>query len=205
MSVEPAPRHRTRRIVWITIAAVVAAAAVFVLGVWWGRSQPAATPTASPSPTTSATDTPSPETPSVTPSRTVPTRRPTPAPSRVPTAVPPSAPGGPDRPTPLPTDAAGRAAVSPVITYADVSGGVLEAAGFVPSVIEDGGTCTLVATGPAGSREASVSGTANAQNTSCGRMTIPEDQLTPGSWSVTLRYASPRAEGTSAPVTVTVP
>lgn len=80
----------------------------------------------------------------------------------------------------------------------------VEVSGYVSGIIEDGGTCT--ATMEMGTQKVTSARTAtiNAQNTSCGFITVDRSKLTPGNWKVTLSYSSSGAEGSSSPITLEV-
>ncbi len=89
--------------------------------------------------------------------------------------------------------------VTPVISSWNYSESNLQASGFVPGVIESTGTCTLTVVNGSQSASASVPGTPNVQNVSCGLIKIPRSKLGSGSWKLTLEYSSPGHSGTSEP------
>jgi hypothetical protein len=97
--------------------------------------------------------------------------------------------------------------VGVVLGYADwdAADGVVEAAGFVIDVIENGGTCTLTLSSAGSTVSATATGAADATTTNCGRLTIPRAGLAAGSWRAVLTYQSPAAHGTSEAMTVEVP
>lgn len=98
------------------------------------------------------------------------------------------------------TPAAGqKLAVTPVITswYSNVAASVVEVSGYAPGVVETDGNCQIKLTKDNVTRTSSGSATANAQNMSCGTVTIPFSQLSKGSWNISLRYSSSTAEGNS--------
>lgn len=108
--------------------------------------------------------------------------------------------------TPAPTSGArGEATVQ--ITYFgwNPGSGVVEVGGFVPSVVEEGGSCTLTLTQGAANASASREATANVTSTACGELVVPGDQLAPGTWSAVLSYESDGSSGASEPVEVQVP
>lgn len=107
-------------------------------------------------------------------------------------------------PTTTPTPAGQKNPVTTVLTSWGPKGQSIEARGSV-SVVESGGTCTLTATKGSQSASQSIAATPNAQNVSCGLITIPSSSLTPGSWSITLSYSSTASEGISQAQTVEVP
>lgn len=82
---------------------------------------------------------------------------------------------------------------------------VVEVGGFVASVVEDDGTCTLTLT--KGSRTVTTSSpaTSNVTTTACGEQVLPRDQVSAGRWTAVLSYESPTSRGASAPVEVEVP
>jgi hypothetical protein len=76
--------------------------------------------------------------------------------------------------------------------------------GYVPGVVEDGGTCTLTlrrgdqtVTGTSGARP-------DAASTACGAVVVPGAELANGEWEAVLSYESPRHAGSSEPVTIEV-
>jgi hypothetical protein len=96
--------------------------------------------------------------------------------------------------------------VAPYVTswgYSKVSGNA-EISGYVPGVIESGGICTLtLKKGPSEVKE-TKSASPDAQNTSCGLISISRSQLSPGTWSAVLSYSSATAQGSSSSVTMEV-
>jgi hypothetical protein len=107
---------------------------------------------------------------------------------------------------PAPTTAArGNATVQ--ITYYgwNPDSGVVELAGFVPSLVEEGGSCTLTLTQAGTSATATREATPNVTNTACGELVVPGDELAAGTWRAVLSYESPRSTGASEPVEVLVP
>jgi hypothetical protein len=93
------------------------------------------------------------------------------------------------------------------ITYSgwNAGSGVVEVGGFVPQLVEAGGSCTLTLTQGAASATASREATPDVSTTACGELTVPGDQLAPGTWSAVLSYESDTASGASDPVEVQVP
>ncbi|MGY1754898.1 hypothetical protein [Blastococcus sp. SYSU D01042] len=103
------------------------------------------------------------------------------------------------------TVARGDAAVQ--ITYYGWNPGssVVEINGFVPTLVEEGGTCTVTLTQAGASVTATREATPNVTNTACGELTVPGEQLGAGAWSAVLSYESDGSSGASAPVEVQVP
>jgi hypothetical protein len=128
-----------------------------------------------------------------------------------PTAGSPTADEPADEPDPEPVEESGPPAASGtnvVLVYAewDAGAGTVDAGGYVSSVVEDGGECTLALT--RGSEEVRVSapGVADASTTQCGGLSVDGGQLGPGTWSVVLEYQPVDApSGVSAPLEVTLP
>ena len=128
----------------------------------------------------------------------------------------PLAPSAPD-PTDVATDAAPSTSPAPTsgarreatvqITYSGWNPGssVVEIGGFVPQLVEEGGSCTLTLTQGAASASASREATPDVSTTACGELTVPGDQLAPGTWSAVLSYESDRSSGASEPVEVQIP
>lgn len=79
------------------------------------------------------------------------------------------------------------------------------AAGFIPTVVEDGGTCTLTLTRGDVTLSATGTATSNAANTVCAQgLTIDDTRLVAGDWTMTLAYSSARYEAASAQMKVQV-
>ncbi len=89
--------------------------------------------------------------------------------------------------------------------YWDPAEAALLAAGYVGSLVEEGGTCTLEVSREGSVVRATAEGLADATTTVCGGLALPGDELGPGTWSVVLRYESGGASGESAPLEVEVP
>lgn len=85
----------------------------------------------------------------------------------------------------------GKKQVSPIITGADES----EVNGYIPSVLEDGGSCVAKFTKDNETLEFTSAGFGNVSYTTCEPIAI--SGLGKGSWSVKLSYSSSTAEGTS--------
>ncbi len=81
----------------------------------------------------------------------------------------------------------------------------VELAGFVASVVEEDGACTLTLTKGDASRTTSIAATPNVSNTACGEQLLPGDQLSSGTWTAVLSYDSSTSHGVSEPVEVEVP
>lgn len=108
-------------------------------------------------------------------------------------------------PTPVPeTSTPGRASADVVLAswLADRSG--VSASAYVAGVLEDAGTCTLHLRLGEQELTATKSGRATGQNTSCGLIEIPAEQLSDGQWELWIDYSSPRTAGESGHVTVDI-
>ncbi|MEV7972693.1 hypothetical protein [Cellulomonas sp. NPDC089187] len=180
------------------VAGVVAVVLVAGAATWWWASSRADDPD-SPTPTPSVTSTssaaPSP-TPTVDPVPTAPAPTEDPGDPAAPTAAPPVTDPGTAAPR----------TVDVISTYAgwnDLSR-ALEFGAYVP-VVETGGSCTLLLSGPGGERSIQAGATPDASTTSCGELVVPGDTLSSGSWQAVITYSSPRSSGTSDTVTVEVP
>ncbi|MGY1917286.1 hypothetical protein [Blastococcus sp. SYSU DS0973] len=105
------------------------------------------------------------------------------------------------------TDPARPAAAAAVLSFAmwEEETSSVEAAGYVSPVIEDGGTCTLHLTRGGDEVSITVPGVADASTTVCGGLSVPEEQLAAGTWTLRLAYSSATADVVSAPVDVEVP
>lgn len=111
--------------------------------------------------------------------------------------------------TAQPTASAGdsRAAVRVQITRSgwDADAHQLVVAATVPSVVEDGGTCTATARSNGVEASTDVVAVADAAGTSCGQVAFPGDRLSAGTWDVVVTYSSAASVGASEAVRVTVP
>jgi hypothetical protein len=107
---------------------------------------------------------------------------------------------------PTPTDGARGEATVQITYYGwNPAGSVVEVGGFVPFLVEEGGTCTLTLTQGAASATATREATPNVTSTACGELVVPGDQLAPGTWSAVLAYESDRSTGSTEAVEVQVP
>lgn len=172
----PPPPRRARATLVLVTAAIVAALATACV------PEPGASPTSTPSRPTPSPSSPAPSTPSATPTET-------PAPTVAPS----------------PTTTPGTADVDVVIVTIGVEAGAIEASGLVASSPEDGGTCRLEATQGGLTLSAESASSRGPESNFCGLLVIPADQLSGGSWSVTLGYTSPTSTGRSDPAIVEVP
>jgi hypothetical protein len=80
-----------------------------------------------------------------------------------------------------------------------------EVSGYLAGVVEDGGTCTLTLTKGGATAHATTEGISNVTSTSCGRLTVPQNQLSSGTWRAVVTYRSDTSTGTSRAAEVTVP
>lgn len=91
--------------------------------------------------------------------------------------------------------------VTPVITahgQPEGPGTDLKLNGFVPGIIEDNGVCTLTLTREAKNVTVSKTALQNAQDTSCGQLTMTFAEIgSKGIWSAVLSYDSPSSSGLS--------
>lgn len=161
------------------VCAVVVAAALVTLAAC--KAEPEVSPTTS-SPGVSQSPSSSSATPR--PSTTPPPVVPTTAPSSSPTA-----PSG---------------SVEVTVITAGLESDGIEVSGIVTSVTDASAVCTLTATSGGVVRTAEATVTPNGGNSYCPVLVIPRDQLSAGSWSVTLSYRGSPGEGASAPVTIEV-
>lgn len=105
------------------------------------------------------------------------------------------------------SDAPGSTTSFVAVSFAqwDDAGDALQAGGYVSPVVEDGGTCTLSLRKEQRTVEAGVTGVADATTTVCGGFSVPAADLSPGTWTVVLRYDSATTSGSSEPISVEVP
>ncbi|MFK4115530.1 hypothetical protein ACI2K6_12955 [Microbacterium sp. NPDC006705] len=115
-----------------------------------------------------------------------------------PTALPPEQSAAPTDPS-----APSLAAVTVVLAAWQVTdAGAIEASAFVQALVEDDGTCVLHARSGETVREIAGTATPTGQNTSCGFLVLPADELAAGDWTIWFDYTSPTAAGTSEAVTL---
>lgn len=107
----------------------------------------------------------------------------------------------------LPTDPPRSTPAQVVLTFADwdPGAGAVVAGGYASPVVEDDGTCTLELTKGGESVTATAGAEADATTTSCDTLSVPGDQLSPGTWRAVLRYESSAMSGTSDARKVEVP
>jgi hypothetical protein len=125
-----------------------------------------------------------------------------------PTDVATESPGTAARDDESPDDGSPDAGVIPIVlTYSGFTTAsmAVEVDGYVPGIVEDGGTCTLTLTHGSESLTASVPGTANVKHTACGGAAVPRERLSPGTWTAVLSYESAGSRGSSEPARVVVP
>ncbi len=106
--------------------------------------------------------------------------------------------------TPPATDANPQASsdqknVTPQITSASQIESQVVVSGFVPGIIEENGTCTVVAVSGADRITKSKPATANASTTDCANVQVARSEFPKaGTWKVTLAYESATAKGQSS-------
>lgn len=88
--------------------------------------------------------------------------------------------------------------VTPVISDAGKYGTDIEVSAFVPSIIEEGGTCTMKAVLDNHTVTKQTTSLRNAQNTSCPAFIVPRSEFpAAGTWTITVSYSSATYNGTS--------
>jgi hypothetical protein len=107
------------------------------------------------------------------------------------------------QPTPPPAQTPeGKVLVTPVISYAGQYDNAIEVSAFVPSVFEDGGTCTLTLTQGTSTVTKISAGTKDATTTRCNLFSFPGSQLpNKGVWSAVVSYESNKSKGSSQATT----
>ncbi len=170
----------------VSVAAVVALSSCSLLQV---------APSPGGSPTPAVTEVLDPSIPSSSPSATAATAAP--EPTVTPTASPTRTPA------PVPS---GKKTVTPFITGAlwDQSSGILDVEAYVPGLVEMDGTCTATATRAGHTATATATAAPGANDTECNPIDLTADQLSRGTWTITVSYVSKRSAGVSAARTVTV-
>jgi hypothetical protein len=121
--------------------------------------------------------------------------------------VDPSLPEPPSVASDAPVTVAPTAEDDVFLTYSEwnATTGAIEVGGYLDGVVESDGTCTLTGTKDGTSAQSTAPGISDATSTSCAGLSLPGDQLSPGTWSVMVTYESGTSRGTSAPVEVEVP
>ncbi|QNE44802.1 hypothetical protein F1C15_14150 [Frigoribacterium sp. NBH87] len=127
------------------------------------------------------------------------------------TTTPPTSPGSSassaPAPDPAPDPAPSLAAVVPLVTFDqwDAGSGTLTVGATVPGVVEAGGTCSVTARNGGLTVDGSFAAVASASSTDCGSMALQSSTFTPGTWSVSVTYASATSTGSVDDYEVTIP
>lgn len=88
----------------------------------------------------------------------------------------------------------GQKSVAPIITSASQGG----ASAYVSGIFEDGGTCTFTFTKGSLRITKSVGAFGNVSTTNCTNVSMSRSEFAEaGTWSLTVTYSSPKAQGTS--------
>ena len=184
-------------VVTTTLLCVVAASVGLAWALRWGPFVDSAGQPSTPSATASATE------PTSSPSASATQQTDTPAPS-------PSTSASAEPTTPAPGVTAvpgpGSTTATVVLTYASWAEETqsIEAGGYA-AVVEETGTCTLTLTQGAAVRSQTIDALTDVSTMSCGGFLIPRTDLSTGTWSAVVSYASEQSSGQSDPVEVTVP
>lgn len=80
----------------------------------------------------------------------------------------------------------------------------LNISGYVSSVYENGGICTVKISKSGQALQKSQTARKDAQVTTCGKITFDRSDLSKGMWTATLTYESNKAEGSSQSVNIEV-
>lgn len=99
-----------------------------------------------------------------------------------------------------------KSGVDLIVTYSGWNAGpkTAEVDAFAPDVLVSNAKCTLTLTRGGVTRTASRSASPSASSTQCGALTIAGSQLVSGDWTAVVRFESPRAAGSTDPVTIRV-
>ena len=117
------------------------------------------------------------------------------APSATPTQLETTPPAAAQ--SPLPTSD-----VTPVITFAGVQGDSIEVDGYVPGILEDGGSCTATLMTPTGAVTATAAAEPDATTVWCPQLHLARPVGDASGWAVTLSYSSAKHGGVSASLAV---
>ena len=109
------------------------------------------------------------------------------------------------RPNVRPVLTRGRADVFLSVVEWNATSSAVEAGGYVSGVLEMEGRCTLTLTARGTTRTATSAAEPDATTMSCGSLSVPGSDLSPGTWTAVLTYESGTARGGSAPFEVDVP
>lgn len=183
----------------IAALAVVGALSLLAAGCSAG-GDPDPTPSATRSATASMTPSPTP-TATATAGTGEPSSGATPGDDDVPTAFPGS--GQTTEPDTDPSDFPATA----VVTFSgwDAGSKTLQAGGLVSGTTNTSGTCTFTAKKGAVSRTATSKAEASASSVNCAQVSFPANQVSTGTWSITLKYSVGSKSTTSDPMTAEVP
>lgn len=123
--------------------------------------------------------------------------------SQAPVAPTPTTASSPSRTAPATSD--GKAPVDVVVSWSgwDAAQGRAAVGAYVPSVVEDGGTCRLTLTKGTEVVTGEQAAAADADSTSCGELSVPVGAG--GTWTATVTYTSKQSSGSSAPVEIEAP
>lgn len=101
-----------------------------------------------------------------------------------------------EQPPAQPTPAS---SIVPVLTQWGEYNGNIEVVGYVPGIVEDGGTCTYTFSQGSSTFNKETKGVDNVSTTSCPTVSVPTSQFSPkGTWSVTLTYKQLNGANTKA-------
>lgn len=102
---------------------------------------------------------------------------------------------------PQPTTSNGKQKVTPIISRATSDG----ISAYVPSIFEEGGTCTATFTKGSTKFTKTSDGFQNASYTQCAPIAVNSSDFSlKGSWSVQVSYSSAKAAGASAPQQINI-
>lgn len=101
----------------------------------------------------------------------------------------------PSTPTTNPSN--NKHSVNGVLTSVYVDGDSVRAMAFIPGIVEDGGQCSFTFTKDGKTITKNSEGIADATTTKCQPLVFPKSSLSNGNWTITMRYNSRAAEGSS--------
>jgi hypothetical protein len=112
-----------------------------------------------------------------------------------------------DSPTPTeePTTTPDLDKVGVVVFQVTADEGGIDVVANVPSVSEDGGTCTLIVSQAGTKQEITVKAESNVTDTQCFPMFLPRKDFVSGPATFTVSYLSSTSSGVSAPIQVVFP
>lgn len=193
----------TRRstVVWIASAVIVCGVGIGVAAHAAANpavGAPEASGSASPTPPAGSASAPATTAPAASPSASSGPAAPNPEPPYTFTPAPTPSSSASASAAPSASSSAGSVqTVTPTLGYYAYKGGTLSLGGGVSGLVDSGGTCTVTLRKGTVSVSRDFRAEPGPSSTDCGEMEIASPDFSTGTWSLTIRYSSPRAAGIS--------